>query len=173
MLKNAQKVVEKLKEKGLTLSCAESCTGGLIAANITAVSGASEVFGLGVVSYAEVMKRKILKVPQKILKNFGTIAPDTAYYMAKGVRRKANSDIAISVTGVAGPTTSEGKPVGLVYIGLCAKNLAVVLELKADETLSRDEIRSKAVKTAFSLVLKYLNGELENSQNQKYLFISK
>lgn len=152
----AQKVVEMLKRQKLTLSCAESCTGGMLSAVITSISGASEVFPLGVVSYASEMKRDILKVPEETLNTFGTIAPDTAYYMAKGVSDTSNTNVGVGITGVAGPTKSEGKPVGLVYIGVYSKNRATVFELTESETKSRDEIRESAVKVALKLILKHL-----------------
>ena len=116
--KTAENVVQLLKERGLALAAAESCTGGLISAEITSVSGSSDVFGYGVCTYANEAKMKLLGVREETLASVGAVSEETAVQMAEGVRKLAGADIAVSVTGIAGPTggTPE-KPVGTVYIG--------------------------------------------------------
>ena len=105
----------------MTLATAESCTGGLISAEITSVSGSSDVFGFGVCTYANEAKMKLLGVKEETLASVGAVSEDTAKQMAEGIRKLAGADIAVSVTGIAGPTggTPE-KPVGTVYIGCSA-----------------------------------------------------
>lgn len=125
----AEKLVSQLAEKGMTVSTAESCTGGLIGAAITSVSGASAVFERGFVTYANIAKEEILGVPHETLEGFGAVSVQTAHYMAKGVCKAAKSRLGIAVTGIAGPTggTPE-KPVGLVYVGICFDGAVKVTE---------------------------------------------
>lgn len=112
-------LVEKLTEKGKTVSFAESCTGGLISKRITDVPGASKVYGFGFCTYANEAKMKILGVKAETLEKYGAVSSQTACEMAEGARLVSGSDIAISVTGIAGPTGgSAEKPVGLVYMGI-------------------------------------------------------
>lgn len=121
--KASDDVVKLLKERGYTLAAAESCTGGLISAEITSVSGSSDVFGYGVCTYANEAKMKLLGVKEETLASVGAVSEETAVQMAEGVRKLAGADIAVSVTGIAGPTggTPE-KPVGTVYIGCSTRS---------------------------------------------------
>lgn len=141
-----EKVVEKLSAKGIKLAIAESCTGGLISERITAVSGASEVFDCGVCSYSNEIKHKVLGVSEDTLAVLGAVSSETAMQMAEGVRRLADADLAVSTTGIAGPTggTPE-KPVGLVFCGICTKNKTYAIKLllggKINNTNSRSYIR--------------------------------
>ena len=120
--KAAENVVQLLMERGSTLATAESCTGGLISAEITSVSGSSAVFGFGVCTYANEAKMKLLGVREETLASAGAVSEETAVQMAKGIRELSGADYAVSVTGIAGPTggTPE-KPVGTVYIGCSTK----------------------------------------------------
>ncbi len=111
-------VVATLKQQGRTVATAESCTGGLLAARITDVPGASEVFHMGAVTYSNQIKELLLGVPEELLASQGAVCADVARAMARGVREKAGADYGIGITGVAGPDPSEGKPVGLIYIAL-------------------------------------------------------
>jgi len=115
-----EEVVGKmLKENGETLSVAESCTGGLVAAKITNISGSSDYFERGVVSYGNQSKIEILGVPQDLLEKYGAVSPEVALAMAKGIREISKTDLGLSVTGIAGPTGgTKEKPVGLIYVGL-------------------------------------------------------
>ena len=117
--KLVNKISSILKEKKLKIATAESCTGGLIAHTLTNISGSSDYFDRGVVSYSNRAKKELLDVPEEMLKKYGAVSKQVAEAMAKGVRKKSNVDIGISSTGIAGPTGgTKDKPVGLVYIGI-------------------------------------------------------
>lgn len=114
-------VLNLLKERGLTLSCAESCTGGLVAKRLTDLPGASLAFRGGVVSYTNEVKAAALKVPPALLEEYGAVSAPVAKAMAEGVRALTGSDLAVSTTGVAGPDPDDrGNPVGLVYVALAS-----------------------------------------------------
>ena len=116
-------LVNKLKANSKKVATAESCTGGLISKMITDQSGASEVFDCGVCSYANRIKEKILGVNPEDLETFGAVSPQVAAQMAEGIRKLANADLGISVTGIAGPAGgTEDKPVGTVFIGVSLEN---------------------------------------------------
>ena len=118
----ATNLVELLKARGLTCATAESCTGGGVGSAITAVPGSSAVFAGGVISYANEVKRDVLGVSSDILQNVGAVSSETAAQMAEGARRLLKTDLAVSLTGIAGPDGgSEEKPVGLVWFGLATK----------------------------------------------------
>ena len=113
------KLVELLKAQGLTCATAESCTGGGIGSAITSVPGSSDVFAGGVVSYSNAVKRDVLGVSQESLDRYGAVSSEVACEMASGVRRLLKTDLAVSVTGIAGPGGgSAEKPVGLVWFGV-------------------------------------------------------
>lgn len=116
-------VLDMLKQKGLTLSTAESCTGGLVSKRLTDIPGASEVFLGGAVTYSNSAKEHILGVDSGLLAEKGAVSPEVAMAMARGARQRFGTDIAISLTGIAGPgSDSSGQPVGLVYIGFSDKD---------------------------------------------------
>lgn len=148
----AKKIVSALAERNLTISTAESCTGGLIAKTITDVSGASCVFWGGVVSYDNSVKENVLGVEHKTLETVGAVSHDTACQMALGVKRVIKTDIGISTTGIAGPGggTPE-KPVGTVYVAIAYKDTVEGFLLSIDPSLSRDEIRKEATKRLLSM----------------------
>ena len=149
-----EKLVKLLKERSLTISCAESCTGGLIAKTITDVGGCSEVFMGGVVSYANEVKINILGVSANDINNHGAVSEAVAKQMADGVRRVCGSDIGISSTGIAGPGggTPE-KPVGTVYVGFSYSGCTEAFNLALDKSLSRNEIRRLTVEKILSYVI--------------------
>ena len=119
----AQIVVEGLNEQGRSLALAESCTGGLVAKTITDIPGASACFLLSAVTYANEAKRDLLGVPEEILQNHGAVSAPCATAMAEGVRRISGADLALSITGIAGPGGgSEDKPIGTVYFALSQKS---------------------------------------------------
>ncbi len=152
----AQKAVDVLRAKTLTVSTAESCTAGLLSAAITEVAGASAVFGCGIAAYSPAIKQQLLEVPAAILEAHGTVSSETATAMADGVRRKSGADIGVAITGVAGPAPSEGKPVGTVHIALADKHRVWLTKLPEQEgAQTRDNIRNAAVLTALSMVLQY------------------
>ncbi|MEE1042455.1 MAG: nicotinamide-nucleotide amidohydrolase family protein [Clostridia bacterium] len=150
------KLFELLKKHNLTISTAESCTGGLIASAITDVSGASSLFGTGVVTYSNDAKMKLIGVKKETLDQYGAVSEQTAFQMAEGVLKLADSDVSVAVTGIAGPTggTPE-KPVGLGYIGVSGKygTFAYKNIFKGN----RDEVRKQTVSRAFELVYDYLS----------------
>jgi len=151
------KLVELLKSKELTLSCAESCTGGLIAKSITDISGCSEVFYGGVVSYDNSVKMNILGVKEQTLESVGAVSHETAREMALGVKRALKTDVGISTTGIAGPSggTAE-KPVGTVYIAIATADGVESFRLDIGSSLSRDEIRHRAAYQILELLMKKL-----------------
>ena len=160
MLNICTELVKALSQKGLTISTAESCTGGLIAKSITDVSGASSVFFGGVVSYDNSVKMGVLGVLESTLASHGAVSYETAREMAQGVRKALKTDIGISTTGIAGPGggTAE-KPVGTVYIGISFKDITQSFLLQIDPTLSREEIRNEATRQLLTLTVKKI---LEN-----------
>ncbi len=144
-------IVTALIEHKITIATAESCTGGKIAAAITDVPGASEIFGYGMVTYSNDAKIKILGVKEETLAAHGAVSPETAYEMAAGLKRVSCADVAVSVTGIAGPGGgSPEKPVGLVYMGIAYGNdVFVKKNLFQGE---RDEVRLQTVETALHFV---------------------
>ena len=113
----AEKLVKLLKKKNLTVTTAESCTGGMIASAIVSVAGASACFKEGYITYSNEAKKKLLGVREDTLKQYTVVSAQVAQEMAAGAAAAAQSSLAVSVTGVAGPDPDEGNPVGLVYIG--------------------------------------------------------
>ena len=150
-------VFQLLKEKGLTLGCAESCTGGLIAKRMTDLSGVSAVFRGGVVSYATGVKHTVLGVPQALLDEFGAVSEPVARAMAEGARRVLGCDLAVASTGVAGPDPDErGNPVGLVYLALAAPDGTWVRKIQ--QGLGRERVRHVSASHGFDLARRYLSG---------------
>lgn len=146
-----------LKEKGLTLGTAESCTGGLAAKRFTDLPGASAVFRGGVVSYATEVKHTVLGVDQALLDEYGAVSEPTARAMAEGARKVLGCDLALSFTGVAGPDPDErGNPVGLVFIGLATPDGTWVRQVHL--TRGRQRVRHIAASHGFDLVRRYLTG---------------
>ena len=147
-----------LKERGLTLATAESCTGGRVAERITALPGVSSVYRGGVVSYWTSVKAAVLGVPQEILDQYGAVSEPTARAMAEGARQITGADIAVSVTGVAGPDRDErDNPVGLVYIGLAAPDGNFCRRIEAGNR-RREQIQRLAANHALDVVRRYLTG---------------
>jgi nicotinamide-nucleotide amidase len=135
------KVSDELKKRRLTVATAESCTGGFIAHTLTNVSGSSEYFDRGVISYSNTSKMELLGVPEKILKEYGAVSEHTAHAMAKAIKEQAQVDIGLSTTGIAGPTGgTKDKPIGLVYIGIATeKNVTVKRFLFSGDRLQNKE----------------------------------
>ena len=154
----AQACMEGLLRKGLTLATAESCTGGLVARRITALPGASRVYRGGVVSYWTEVKAAVLGVPQEILDTYGAVSEATARAMAQGARRLTSAEIAVSVTGVAGPDPDErNNPVGLVFIGLDTPDGTFCRRTESGRR-RRDRIQDLAANHALDMVRRYLTG---------------
>ena len=152
-----QRAVQLLKERRFTFSAAESCTGGLIAKRVTDVPGASAVFSGGVVSYTNGVKAKVLGVPEALLDQFGAVSEPVARAMAEGVRRITGSDLAVSVTGVAGPDKDDrGNDVGTVFLGFASPEGTIVRQLELGT--GRDRVRTLAAHHAFDILRRYLTG---------------
>ena len=148
-------VCEMLKQKNMCVSFAESCTGGLLAQSITSVPGASSVFSQSFVTYANSAKHSLLGVSEKTLDEYGAVSEQTAREMAKGALLVSGADVAVSVTGVAGPESDEnGNPVGLVYIGLADSQNTYVKRF--DFTGNREKIRMRACVSAYTMLREYL-----------------
>ncbi len=150
-----EQVVQILLERGWTISAAESCTGGMVSARLVNVPGISSAYKMGVTTYANEAKSKLLGVKKSTLKSYGAVSSQTAVEMVKGCRKFAKADVAVAITGIAGPDggTAE-KPVGLVYIacdvkgGLCVKKCV----FEGD----RQRVREQAAQTALELIYKCL-----------------
>jgi PncC family amidohydrolase len=141
----------ELVRRGQTIACAESMTGGAVADALSAAPGASETFIGGVVSYATRVKIQLLEVPESVVEEHGVVSAPTAEAMARGVRKLLGTDWGVSTTGVAGPTTQEGKPVGRVYVGIDGPSGTTTHELQLDG--DRPAIRAAAVREAVEAVL--------------------
>lgn len=153
-------VIEKLKEKQMKVATAESCTGGLIAKRITDVPGASEVFDCGIISYANEIKHRVLGVSEDDLNKYGAVSEPVARQMAQGALKVSGADIAVSVTGIAGPDSdSTNKPVGLVYIGLADRDNVWVRELRTSRK-DRSYNRYVSASNALNMIRLYIDNKL-------------
>ncbi len=150
------KVVKLLTKKKLTLSFAESCTGGLLASSITSISGSSKVFNMGFVTYSNNAKVKLLKVPKKTITKYGAVSYETCLSMVKNLSKISKSNISISITGVAGPNGgTKEKPVGLVYIGL-KKESKIIIKKNLFKNKKRILIQKETAKQALKMILNIL-----------------
>lgn len=150
-----KQTVELLKSKKLKLATAESCTGGLISKRITDVSGSSEVFEGGVVCYSNRFKENVLGVSPETLKKYGAVSRETAREMVKGVLSLRKADIAVAVTGIAGPSSDDtNKPVGLVYIAVSDGKSTIVKKLLNNFTGDvREQNRNISADTALEMIM--------------------
>ena len=148
-------LVSHLREKGLTLSCAESCTGGLVAKRIVDISGCSDVFIGGAVTYANEAKMRLLGVKKDTLDRFGAVSEQTAAEMAEGIRKALSTDLGISTTGIAGPGGgTPDKPVGTVFVAVASDAGVKVKRLSLSPMRDRDYIRYVSASNALHLALK-------------------
>ena len=163
----AEVIVKTLKEKGKQIAVAESCTGGLLSKRITDIPGASEVFTTGVTTYSNEAKNSMLNVSNKTLEQFGAVSKEVAKELCENIRKVAESDIGVGITGIAGPGggTPE-KPVGLVYIGVSTKKGYFVERLLLGENKDREDIRNEAVLFALYMINQAI---LETETYQKAL----
>jgi PncC family amidohydrolase len=158
-LDEARVVHRLLAAAGATVATAESLTGGLVGAVLTAVPGASATYRGGVIAYASDLKAGMLGVPPALLAAHGAVHPDVATAMADGVRRRTGATYGLATTGVAGPDPQDGQPVGLVYVAVAGPDGAEVVTLQPAGASDRARIRAAAVQAALSL----LRGTLENA----------
>ena len=146
-----------LAERGLTLAAAESCTGGLLSKRMTDLPGASKVFRGGVVSYVNDVKANVLGVPREVLEQYGAVSEETARAMAEGCRRVCGSDLAVSLTGVAGPESDDrGNEVGTVYAALAGPEGTICRKLTCGRGRGRDRVRTAAASNALDLIRRFL-----------------
>ena len=158
----SKRIVDLLRESNKTIVTAESCTGGLIAAALTDVPGASAVLYGGFVTYSNVAKSSMIQVPQRLIHDYGAVSNQVARAMADGARNTARADIAVSSTGVAGPDGgSDRKPIGLVYVAVSTDLATVVIEHRFG-ALSREEIRRATVDAALELILQVITSVEED-----------
>lgn len=149
----ANALLDKLKAAGLMVATAESCTGGMIVAALTDIAGSSAVVDRGFVTYSNKAKTEMLEVPADLIATHGAVSEPVARAMAEGALAHSNADIAVSVTGVAGPDGgSEAKPVGTVHFGCARKGRSTVHSHKLFDAMSRSEVRRASVVHAFKLI---------------------
>jgi len=146
-----EKISSELTKRKKKIATAESCTGGLIAHTLTNISGSSNFFERGIVSYSNNSKIQLLDIDKKLIRKYGAVSPEVATAMAEGVRIKSDVDIGLSTTGIAGPTGgSAEKPVGLVYIGISTKKVTIVK--KYNFSTDRLENKKRTCKKALELL---------------------
>ena len=152
------RVIQQLIQKGISVSTAESCTGGLIAAAFTAVSGVSKIYHSGIVSYSNEAKEKLLKVKQNSLKKYGAVSRQVCSQMCFNLHKSSKSQLTISTTGVAGPSGgTKLKPVGTVFIGLYYQKNIYIHKLMFSPKLSRLQIQKGTVQEVFALIPPIIN----------------
>ena len=153
MIKKAKKIVKLLKKKKLKISFAESCTGGLLASSITSISGSSKVFTLGLVTYSNQAKIKVLKINKRIILKYGAVSYETCLSMVKNLSIISKTNICLSITGVAGPSGgTKNKPVGLVYIGIKRGNKTIIKK-NLFKNKNRSSIQKSTVNQAHKMIL--------------------
>lgn len=165
--KTVTNVVKLLEHRGLTIATAESCTGGLLSELITSVSGASDVFELGLCTYSEKMKIKYLDVSEATLKQHGVVSRETALAMVQGLKKCSGADVCVSVTGIAGPGGgTEETPVGTIYIGfdICGMQFVRLPELWTLQDKSRNNLRRTAACYAFGIIEEILMKAVQNNE---------
>ena len=153
MKKNAQKLVKLLSKKNLKISFAESCTGGLLSSSITSISGSSKVFTIGLITYSNQAKIKLLNVNKKTILKHGAVSYETCLSMVKNLSKISKTNISVSVTGVAGPKGgTKQKPVGLVYIGIKRGNKTIIRK-NLFKNKNRYSIQKSTVNQAHKMIL--------------------
>ena len=150
-----KKIIKKLLKRNITISIAESCTGGLLSSKFTSVAGISKIFNMGLITYSNKAKSNLLKISQNHLKKYGAVSHQTATLMVKNLQRLTKSKMCISTTGIAGPSGgTKEKPVGLIYFGIKYRNKTFILEKKFKG--SRIQIQQKTVRSIFATLEKLI-----------------
>ena len=148
-MKNLVKILTKKK---LKIAFAESCTGGMLASEITSISGASKVFGIGLVTYSNQAKITVLKINKSIIQKYGAVSPQCCEAMVKNLSKISKAQINVSITGIAGPNGgTKKKPVGLVYIGI-KKNNKIFITKNVFKEKSRKAIQKSTIKKTFKII---------------------
>jgi len=154
---NLKKLHKELIDKKLTISVAESCTGGLLASNLTKLANSSKYFQMGLITYSNEAKTKILKVDKNIIKKYGAVSKECCEEMVKNLYKISKSKINVSITGIAGPGGgSKLKPVGLVYIGIKTGKYLLILENKF-KSRSRSSIQKNTVREVLNRITKIIS----------------
>ena len=149
MMKN---LVKTLTKKKLKIAFAESCTGGMLASELTSISGASKVFGLGLVTYSNQAKINVLKVNKSIIQKYGAVSPQCCEAMVKNLAKISKAQINVSITGIAGPNGgTKSKPVGLVYIGIKKNNKLFIIRNLFKQT-KRLAIQKATIKKTLKII---------------------
>ena len=152
----AKKIINLLRRKKLKIAFAESCTGGMLSSTITSISGASKVFKLGLITYSNQSKNTILKVPEKIIKKFGAVSAQCCLAMVNNLKKISKSDVAISITGIAGPKGgTRSKPVGLVFIGIKKANKVNIYKCFF-KNKGRTYVQKATVRKSLDLILRVI-----------------
>ena len=156
MYKKIKKIVNLLKKKKISLSVAESCTGGMLAQNVTSINGASKIFKFGIITYSNQSKMKHLKISSKVINKYGSVSEECCGAMVKNLSKISNSKLNIAITGIAGPDGgSKDKPVGLVYVGI-KKGRTVIIKENKFKFKKRNLIQLLTVKEIIKLILKII-----------------
>ena len=151
-----KKIISLIKRKKMKLAIAESCTGGMLSSAITSVSGSSKVFTMGLVTYSNQAKSGVLKVPQKIIKKYGSVSVQCCLAMVNNLSKISKSKVCVSITGIAGPKGgSKQKPVGLVYIGIRVGKKVIVNKCNF-KNKGRAYIQRQTVKKSLNLLLRFI-----------------
>ena len=152
----SDKIVKKLTKKKLKISFAESCTGGLLASSITSISGSSQIFNLGLITYSNYAKKNILKVSKKIIEKYGAVSKECCLSMVKNLSKMSKANISVSITGIAGPNGgTKLKPVGLVYIGI-KKGKKIIITKNLFKNKNRIAIQKATVIASFNAINKII-----------------
>ena len=153
LIAQAQALLDLCRKKGLKIAAAESCTGGLVAATLTEIAGSSDVFERGFVTYSNQAKQAMLGVAPMTLASFGAVSRETAEAMAKGAIAQAPVDLAVSITGIAGPGGAvPGKPVGLVHLAAASRSGRLIHHGRKYGDIGRAQVRRAAVVEAFAML---------------------
>lgn len=157
-LKLEKNIAEILKEHSLVISVAESCTGGLLSSRLTDISGSSEYIRANFVTYSNESKMALLDVKDETLRIYGAVSEQCAREMSEGLYRKTKADIAISTTGLAGPTgATETKPIGLMYVGITNRYKSVVQQFKLNPKFDRIRMKQEFTQCALQMLLDSLS----------------
>jgi nicotinamide-nucleotide amidase len=153
MIAAARGLLDLCKRKKLTLAAAESCTGGLLAATLTEIPGSSQVIDRAFVSYSNAAKQAMLGVPPATLETYGSVSRETAEAMAQGALAHSPVELAIAITGIAGPTGAQpGKPIGLVHFAVASRSGQLVHQERRFGEIGRSEVRSQSVLEALAML---------------------
>ena len=156
MKAETKKIYRKLLKKRMSISFAESCTGGLLSSSLTSISGSSKVFNMGLVTYSNKAKIKILQIQKKIIDNYGAVSPECCKAMVVNLSKISKSNINIAITGIAGPNGgTKAKPVGLVYIGFKKRN-KIIITKNIFKNKNRNAIQKATVFRTFKILNKII-----------------